>query len=297
MLKRVISGTVYAALLLGFFLMKIYLPNPWGSLAFDALIFFFSIVGTREMLRAVGTLVTKSEKTIVTIFSLVCVPACALAEAFAGGGVYAVAGCTLALCVALLCLLVLKNAETRVENLGSAFVCAVYPTLLLCALTMLNHFVGKEGALFTDSVLAMLFVFIIAPVSDVMAFFTGMGLHKKFPKKFAPTISPNKTVIGFIGGVLGGALAGVGIYFVYNAICGDFTNMYIGLPVYLLVGLTASVASAFGDLVESAIKRERGIKDMGNIMPGHGGVLDRIDGTMFTAVVVYAAFLLAGLFV
>ena len=123
------------------------------------------------------------------------------------------------------------------------------------------------------------------------------ALRKKFPKKFAPTISPNKTLVGFIGGILGGALAGVGIYFGYNAICGDFANMYIGLPVYLLVGLVASAFSAFGDLVESAIKRERGIKDMGNIMPGHGGVLDRIDGTMITAVVVYAAFLLAGLFV
>lgn len=295
MKKRVISGVVYTALLLGFFLLKIYLPQPWGDLAFDALIYFFAVVGTREMLRASSALITRAEKGVVTVFSVVAIPACALSEAFLGGGVYAVAACLILLAVALLCLLVLKNEETRIENVGSAFVCAVYPTLLLCVLVLTNHFKGVNGAVLSDSVLAMLFIFIVSPISDVAAFFTGMSLRKKFPKKFAPTISPNKTVVGFIGGIIGGALAGVGIYFAYNAICGDFSKLYVELPVYLAVGLLASIASAFGDLVESAIKRERGIKDMGNIMPGHGGVLDRIDGTMFATIVVYAAFLLAGL--
>ena len=60
----------------------------------------------------------------------------------------------------------------------------------------------------------------------------------------------------------------------------------------MLIGLFAALATAFGDLVESAIKRKKGIKDMGNIMPGHGGILDRIDGTLFATVVVYAAFAL-----
>ena len=92
-------------------------------------------------------------------------------------------------------------------------------------------------------------------------------------------------------------LAGAAIYFVYNAICGSFANMYIQLPMYIALGLLCSIVSCFGDLVESAIKRQRGIKDMGNIMPGHGGVLDRIDSTMFTAIVVYAAFVLAGVLV
>ncbi len=297
MKKRVISGVVYTTLLLGFFLLKIYLPQPWGDLAFDALIYFFAVVGTREMLRASSALLTRAEKGIVTVFSIICIPACALSEAFLGGGVYVVAACLILLAAALLCFLVLKNEETRIENVGSAFVCAVYPTLLLCVLVLTNHFKGENGAVLSDSVLAMLFIFIVSPISDVAAFFTGMSLRKKFPKKFAPTISPNKTVVGFIGGIIGGALAGVGIYFAYNAICGDFSNLYVGLPVYLAVGLLASVASAFGDLVESAIKRERGIKDMGNIMPGHGGVLDRIDGTMFATIVVYVAFLLAGLLV
>ena len=150
-----------------------------------------------------------------------------------------------------------------------------------------------SSAILGGSTLAMVFIFTVSPVSDVLAFFTGLSLRRKFPKKLAPNVSPNKTVVGFIGGIVGGAIAGAAIYFVYHAICGDVTNMIlVRLPIYIGVGLVASIASAFGDLVESAIKRQRGIKDMGNIMPGHGGVLDRIDGTLFATIVVYVAFAL-----
>ena len=68
--------------------------------------------------------------------------------------------------------------------------------------------------------------------------------------------------------------------------------MHIWLPVYIIIGFLAAFATAFGDLVESCIKRKAGIKDMGKIMPGHGGVLDRIDGTLFACLVVYLAFAL-----
>ena len=68
--------------------------------------------------------------------------------------------------------------------------------------------------------------------------------------------------------------------------------MGVWLPVYLVIGLFGAVATAFGDLVESAIKRKIGIKDMGKIMPGHGGALDRIDSVLFATIVVYAAYLL-----
>ena len=68
--------------------------------------------------------------------------------------------------------------------------------------------------------------------------------------------------------------------------------MYLWLHVYLLIGLLAAAATELGDLVESCIKRKVDIKDMGKLMPGHGGILDRIDGTQFAAVVVYLAFII-----
>lgn len=302
MLKRILSGIVYVAVILGFFLLKIFAPAPWGNLGFDLLIYFCSLVGTWEMLRAMKDSLRRTAKWIVGIFSLICIPACAACELLLGYGIHVTAVAFFLLAICLLSLLVFKNNESTLENIGSAFVCAVYPTLLLCLLVLTNH-LGEEplfvqgklnntSTVLSDSLLAMLFIFVASPLSDVLAFFTGLSLKKKFPKKLAPTISPNKTVVGFIGGIFGGAIAGVAIYFVYNAIWGDFANMYIQLPVYILIGLVASVASAFGDLVESAIKRQRGLKDMGNIMPGHGGILDRFDGTLFATAVVYVAFAL-----
>ena len=303
MKKRVISGAVYAIVLLAFFLIKIFVPQPFGNLGFDALIYFFALVGTGEMLRAMDDTLTTAEKWLVRVFSLLCVPVCAVCEALWGYGIYAACSCFFALLIALFSLLVFKNGSSKLENIASAFLCAVYPTLLLCLLVLVNHLgeaavlrgatAKPASAVLGGSTLAMVFIFTVSPVSDVLAFFTGLSLRKKFPKKLAPNVSPNKTVVGFIGGIVGGAIAGAAIYFVYHAICGDVTNMIlVRLPIYIGVGLVASIASAFGDLVESAIKRQRGIKDMGNIMPGHGGVLDRIDGTLFATIVVYVAFAL-----
>lgn len=303
MKNRVIYGTIYAAVLLAFFLMKIFIPH--GDLLFDLLIYGFAIVGTFEMVRAMGQGLAKTEKTIVFCFSTICIPACAISEYLFGYGIHVTAVCFFALTIVLLSLLVFKNEEATLENIGTAFVSAVYPTLLLCLLVLANHF--AEAPILDDkfisgaedlekmrfnSDLAIAFIFAISPFADMTAFFTGLSLRKKFPKKLAPTLSPNKTLVGFIGGLLGGALGATVIYFVYNAIAGDFTHMYIWLPVYIFVGVLAALATAFGDLVESCIKRKRGLKDMGDLMPGHGGILDRIDGTLFATVAVYVCFTL-----
>ena len=204
----------------------------------------------------------------------------------------AAAVCFFALAVALLSLLVARHEETSPQNLGVAFLCAVYPTLLLALLTLTNHLSGppalEQFALNSD--LAILFVFVISPFADSLAYVFGRFLKSKFPKKMAPVVSPNKTVIGGVGGLVGGLVGAAILYFSYNAVAGSFADMAIWLPVYLLIGLLAAAATEFGDLVESCIKRKADIKDMGKLMPGHGGILDRIDGTQFAAVVVYVAF-------
>ena len=87
-------------------------------------------------------------------------------------------------------------------------------------------------------------------------------------------------------------LGAAALYFIYNAAAGSYDQMYIWLPVYLGIGLIASVATAFGDLVESCIKRKLGLKDMGNIMPGHGGALDRLDSVFYATIVVYLAYVI-----
>lgn len=118
-------------------------------------------------------------------------------------------------------------------------------------------------------------VFLIAWGSDTFAYFTGYFLGKR---KLCPTISPKKTVEGAIGGALGAMIiSGIfGYYFLYDH-----------LLLVMAMGLLGSIISVLGDLTASIIKRTVGIKDYGNIMPGHGGVLDRFDSILFTAPFVY----------
>jgi phosphatidate cytidylyltransferase len=104
--------------------------------------------------------------------------------------------------------------------------------------------------------------------TDSCAFFVGKAIGKN---KLAPKFSPHKTVEGAIGGMCGGIL--------FGAVAGQLLlgNIRGGL----IVGLIAGVLGQIGDIFESAIKREIGVKDLGTIMPGHGGVLDRFDSLLF----------------
>jgi phosphatidate cytidylyltransferase len=120
--------------------------------------------------------------------------------------------------------------------------------------------------------------------SDTAAFFVGRSIGKH---KLAPAISPSKTWEGTVGGLLGAAVAS--LIFVPASI-GSFVNpLHIDLQIVpmIILGLAVSVFGQLGDLVESMFKRALHAKDSGNILPGHGGVLDRLDSIAFAGIVVY----------
>lgn len=118
-------------------------------------------------------------------------------------------------------------------------------------------------------------VYIIAFGSDTFAYFTGKLFGKR---KLYPQVSPNKTIEGAIGGIIGCTVISI-IYFDYLRI-----NKFIYIIIF---SICASVFSMVGDLSASKIKREYGIKDFGNFLPGHGGILDRFDSVLFVAPIVY----------
>ena len=118
----------------------------------------------------------------------------------------------------------------------------------------------------------LLCFFIIIWCSDVGAFAFGISLGKKFPKKLFPTVSPKKTWIGFIGGVVLSVLSAFILY--------EVGLLKFPLIHSLILALIMSVAGVYGDLYESQWKRVYGVKDSGNIIPGHGGLLDRFDSTL-----------------
>jgi len=126
------------------------------------------------------------------------------------------------------------------------------------------------------------YLFAVTWWTDIMAFFVGSAL--KGPKLW-PAFSPNKTWSGFFGGLGGAVLTGMIVLLISRA----FDHNFIGLPGAALVGFLTGLATMGGDLWESMLKRRFGVKDTGGIIPGHGGMLDRVDGLMFAVMVVAAA--------
>ena len=126
-------------------------------------------------------------------------------------------------------------------------------------------------------ILYFILLFNFSSVSDIFAYFVGSAIGKH---KMAPVVSPKKSYEGLIGGILGSFIGIVIIYFVFGAICENNTlNIWVLLaatPVFCIIGV-------MGDLFTSAIKRECGIKDYGKLIPGHGGVLDRLDSILLVA--------------
>ena len=149
-----------------------------------------------------------------------------------------------------------------------------YPFLPLMILMMLyiNKGMGALG-----------WLIVIVAVTDSLAYVIGKNFGKKFIKKgFCPT-SPNKTWEGVLGGIVSGSIAGAfaGMFFY------DFLTSFV-------VSFCVSIVSVFGDLFESYLKRMAGVKDSGNILPGHGGILDRIDGYLFGAPLMWVMILAMG---
>lgn len=126
-------------------------------------------------------------------------------------------------------------------------------------------------------------VFICAWGNDTFAYFTGVFLGKT---KLVPKLSPKKTVEGAIGGIIGSALLAV----LYSLIVKMNVPLFLSSKGYLIIACSVALSSTLaiiGDLAASAVKRFTNVKDFGNIIPGHGGILDRFDSVLFTAPAIY----------
>jgi len=120
-------------------------------------------------------------------------------------------------------------------------------------------------------------IFILTWTNDTFAYLVGKGFGKR---KLMKKISPKKTIEGFFGGLVGALFASF-IFFKFTSIT-EYSLIF-----WLFLGLLVSVLGTIGDLIQSKFKRLAGVKDSGNIMPGHGGVYDRLDGIIFAGPFIY----------
>ena len=166
------------------------------------------------------------------------------------------------------------HRKNTVVNLGLSIMNIAWIPLL--ASYLLITLKQPDGVSLVVTIIGLTFVF------DTAAFLGGSVMGGQFfERPLAPTVSPKKSIEGLIIATLVTAVVSVAL--VTNFV-DPFQNMRIET---LVLGLVVAAAATFGDLAESMIKRDLGIKDMGSILPGHGGVLDRIDSLLFVAPAVF----------
>lgn len=255
MLNRIITSLIAIGLLVTVLLSD--------KAALDFAVFISIIVLLYELYRALG--ITKKK----VLFTLGMIPP--FFVFFVG-----MINIPLSLCVYIFVLfaaLLAFHNEIKLADVAEVFFISVFVTVFLWHIALLRSL--DEGGKYL-----IWAVFIGACMSDTTAYFVGRFLGKH---KLAPKISPKKTWEGSVGGVLGAVLG----FLIYGFVLSKYFGFQINIIPLVILGVLSSVAAQTGDLSASIIKRECSIKDFGNVLPGHGGFLDRFDSILFTAPVVY----------
>lgn len=276
MKQRITSGAVIAILIvvLGF------LGGPFLAVT----IMLCSMIGYGELGRAAGFVQREQKVNLITglalgITVLYYIGLIVLAIRWGNDPqtlVYASDFFTMVILVvaflALMIAYVLTFPAFRSEQIMAGFFSFVYVPILM-------SFIYRARILPFGIYLYAL-IFICSSVCDTCALAAGMMFGKH---KMAPVLSPKKTIEGAIGGVAGSAVCSVILSFVLKALNPEAVFHL----QFLVIGICGALISMVGDLAASAIKRNHDIKDYGNLIPGHGGIMDRFDSIIFTAPLIY----------
>lgn len=259
---RSLSGAIYVALIV----LGVITTN-WAFIIFATLLTF---LGIREFLK-----MTKSDGSNLNLW--VDIIGSTSLVAF-GGYTYLIQGLSiLNVAIVLLAYFLLRliiQLYNKKESPISSLAYSIFAFLYI-VVPMLSM-----GAIYTQSQSLLLLIFVMIWLNDTGAFLVGctIGKHRLFER-----ISPKKSWEGFWGGMAFSVLSGIAYYY--------FIEQVNDLPFYIVMGVVVSIFATFGDLVESMFKRSVGVKDSGNLIPGHGGILDRVDSLLFvlpsTALLLY----------
>ncbi len=206
---------------------------------------------------------------------------------------------TIMMTVTLLAVMVLQLRKAEITeamaSISGTFFGVFYVGWLLSHTIVLRFFhdavatrYGAEiperlGIIPEAGVFLMVFTLTIVVLCDAGAYFAGRAYGKH---KLAPNISPGKTVEGAIGGVLGGTVGGFAAKALFDLAWPEYSQ-FIGWTAALVLGVAVSIVAILGDLIESLLKRDARVKDAGRLLPGMGGVLDRIDSALLGIPVMY----------
>lgn len=265
--QRLISGIVIVAIAALIFALSGY---PY---VFPACVAILTVICNYELLKSV-------KGNTVLIFAGVGTLG-ALFQFMPFMNYYMICAVLLAVCEIGFGAMILFTGRLKITNvLFMIFFCVLFSLLARSAVEIRN----LDHGLFL-----LILIFSVTELTDIFAYLTG----RKFGRhKLAPKVSPKKTVEGFIGGIVFAVLIGFGVSLIYAKAGGLEFN-----PVLLIVCLLLiTLQGQFGDLALSAVKRSVGIGDFSNLIPGHGGMMDRLDSLTFTLPLLYLIFATSSVF-
>lgn len=181
----------------------------------------------------------------------------------------------------LFLLMIFLNKKITANMLGLSWLGVIYIPYLLTHVIGLRRLGGGEYYIWL--------ILICAFLTDTCAYFVGCSIGKH---KLCPVLSPKKTIEGAVGGVLGCILSCLA----FGLILEKFFSLDVDFLRLGFLGLICSIGAQLGDIAASSIKRQYGIKDYGNLIPGHGGILDRCDSILFVAPLMFFYIVYIGIF-
>ena len=283
MINRVITGAWFTVLLLACIIL--------GSWVMLALLSAMLVISTMEMYKAIRATGIEPVRWAGYMFCGLTIAAqCA---SFFAPNTMNLSTIALALSVMAAMVRLVFRGKIAVESMMATVFPMLYPGIFYMLLMDLLH-LESRGVV----VVALVLAFFSASINDVFALIAGLSFGKH---KLAPELSPKKTIEGSIGGLIASVLFSMAVPAIVRFLLGWNPALLVGMehlpPVWTLgiLGLVAGVLSQTGDLTASMIKRHCGVKDFGKLLPGHGGIMDRMDGVLFCGAACYIFFKIAGL--
>ena len=290
-MKERFKTSVYIVLATVLALLSKFLPFNLGTYIFDIFVLIIVIVAGYEISNILEKTNRKINKFLATMYGVFnYITVLLIVNNYKFSYFFLAQFISLAIYFAITFIVenILYKHESVKQHLIASFntiLACVYPTFFFGFMLMINHLDVIAGVKYFSMVIIILII-AITMLTDTFAYLVGSKLRGP---KLCPKISPNKTISGAVGGLIGGVVGAMLVYALANLkIFSGVLSMYnLTWWHFLLIGLFGSVLGQAGDIFESFLKRRAMVKDSGNIFPGHGGMLDRIDAMTFVTTLVF----------